>query len=55
MIFVGQASFAFVTFSNMEKSGDFIVKNPFFSIEWSNTAFPSFFDIWNCFGDSSTQ
>jgi hypothetical protein len=39
----------------MDSSGDFIVKNPFFSVECSKTALPSFRDIWNWDGASSTQ
>ena len=55
IMFTGQASLAFEAFSRIEASGDFKVKNPFLSFECSKTDLPSFLDIWNCLGASSTQ
>ncbi|CEN39036.1 hypothetical protein CCAN12_750017 [Capnocytophaga canimorsus] len=55
IILTGHAFWAASQGSKMLSSCDLSVKKPFFSVERSKTLFPSFFDIWNCSGATSTQ
>lgn len=55
IIFTGQAFAALSHGSKASKIGVLIVKNPFFSVDFNKTDFPSFFDIRKYSGANSAQ
>gem|GEM_PF-4991715 len=55
IIFTGHAFAALLQGSNASEIGVFRVKKPFFSVDFSNTDFPSFFDIRKYSGANSAQ